>query len=145
MPPFVLPDETGRMVNPGNHSNRVRRSSLSIAGIGAHGAAFPSTRFLARSRASPLPAPAWAVIWPDREQFAAEMKIDSKAAFPILTDMDNGYAMALNLAIWVGNEINATCPNAAISYRNSRATTPDATYPGYVRRRQGQSRQRAIC
>ena len=44
-------------------------------------------------------------IVPDREQFAAEMKTDSKATFPILSDMDNGYAMSLNLAIWVGEEM----------------------------------------
>ena len=25
--------------------------------------------------------------------------------FPILSDMDNGYAMSLNLAIWVGSEM----------------------------------------
>jgi peroxiredoxin len=46
-------------------------------------------------------------IVPDREQFAAEMKSDGKAAFPILTDLDNGYAMSLNLAIWVGDEMES--------------------------------------
>jgi peroxiredoxin len=44
-------------------------------------------------------------IVPDRQQFAAEMKADSGVRFPILTDMDNGYAMSLNLAIWVGDEM----------------------------------------
>ena len=44
-------------------------------------------------------------IVPDREQFAAEMKRDSKVRFPILSDIDNGYAMSLNLAIWVGAEM----------------------------------------
>ena len=44
-------------------------------------------------------------IVPDRQQFAAEMKTDSGVNFPILTDMDNGYAMSLNLAIWVGAEM----------------------------------------
>jgi len=44
-------------------------------------------------------------IVPDRQQFAAEMKSDARASFPILTDMDNGYAMSLNLAIWVGSEM----------------------------------------
>jgi hypothetical protein len=40
-----------------------------------------------------------------REQFAAEMKQDSNVKFPILSDVDNGYAMSLNLAIWVGSEM----------------------------------------
>jgi peroxiredoxin len=33
------------------------------------------------------------------------MKSDSGVTFPILSDMDNGYAMSLNLAIWVGHEM----------------------------------------
>lgn len=44
-------------------------------------------------------------IVPDREKFADEMKQDSNARFPILTDMDNGYAMSLNLSIWIGEEM----------------------------------------
>ena len=44
-------------------------------------------------------------IIPDREQFAAEMRSDARATFPILSDLDNGYAMSLNLAIWVGSEM----------------------------------------
>ena len=44
-------------------------------------------------------------IVPDRRRFAAEMKDDSGVRFPILTDMDNGYAMSLNLAIFVGAEM----------------------------------------
>jgi peroxiredoxin len=42
---------------------------------------------------------------PDRQQFASELKDVSKAPFLVLTDMDNGYAMSLNLAIWVGEEL----------------------------------------
>jgi peroxiredoxin len=30
------------------------------------------------------------------------MKTDSGVKFPILSDIDNGYAMSLNLAIWLG-------------------------------------------
>ena len=33
------------------------------------------------------------------------MRQDSNVKFPILSDMDNGYAMSLNLAIWVGSEM----------------------------------------
>jgi len=44
-------------------------------------------------------------IIPDRERFAAEMREDCNVSFPILSDMDNGYAMSLNLAIWVGAEL----------------------------------------
>jgi peroxiredoxin len=44
-------------------------------------------------------------IMPDRQQFAEELKTESKARFPILTDIDNGYALCLNLVIWVGTEM----------------------------------------
>ena len=42
---------------------------------------------------------------PDRQQFVSELKSAAKVPFPILTDMDNGYALSLNLAIWLGAEM----------------------------------------
>jgi peroxiredoxin len=44
-------------------------------------------------------------IMPDLQKFTAELKSTSNVPFPILTDMDNGYALSLNLAIWVGAEM----------------------------------------
>jgi peroxiredoxin len=44
-------------------------------------------------------------IVPEGGPFTAEMKFDSHVRFPILSDMDNGYALSLNLAIWVGAEM----------------------------------------
>ena len=44
-------------------------------------------------------------IMPDREQFAAAFKSDADLHYPVLTDMDNGYALSLNLAFWVGAEL----------------------------------------
>ena len=44
-------------------------------------------------------------IMPDRQKFIAELKSQSNVPFPILTDTDNGYALSLNLIIWVGAEI----------------------------------------
>jgi hypothetical protein len=39
---------------------------------------------------------------PDRQKFVADLKRQSQVPFPILIDADNGYAMSLNLTIWVG-------------------------------------------
>ena len=39
------------------------------------------------------------------QKFTTWLKADAKVPFPILTDMDNGYAMSLDLAIWVGEEM----------------------------------------
>jgi peroxiredoxin len=44
-------------------------------------------------------------IMPDRQQFVSELKSAAKVPFPILTDMDNGYALSLNVAIWIGAEM----------------------------------------
>jgi peroxiredoxin len=104
MPPFTLPDDNGRLV--------------SLKDMLAHGPAVVTfhrghwcpycrisinTLAKAQGRIDALGARMVAIV-PDRQQFAAEMKSDSGVNFPILTDMDNGYAMSLNLAIWVGAE-----------------------------------------
>jgi peroxiredoxin len=44
-------------------------------------------------------------IMPERQKFAAEFKASTRYPFPVLTDLDNGYAMSLNLAIWVGPDL----------------------------------------
>jgi peroxiredoxin len=44
-------------------------------------------------------------IMPETQAFAGRFKSDSAAPFPVLTDLDNGYALSLNLAIWLGAEI----------------------------------------
>jgi peroxiredoxin len=44
-------------------------------------------------------------IMPDRQPFTAQARQIAQAPFPILSDLDNGYALSLNLAIWVGGEM----------------------------------------
>ena len=44
-------------------------------------------------------------IMPEMQQYAEKFKAESGAPFPVLTDLDNGYALSLNLAIWLGTEI----------------------------------------
>jgi peroxiredoxin len=105
MPPFVLPDETGRIV---------RLADLLASGpavITFHrGHWCPYCRLSIRTLAQAQGRIAarggsMVAIVPERQQFAAEMKGEAGAAFPILIDMDNGYAMSLNLAIFVGDEL----------------------------------------
>lgn len=105
MPVFVLPDETGRMVGL---ASLLERGPAIVTFHRGHWCPWCriSINTLARAQSRIAAAGASMVaIVPDREQFAAEMKSEAKAAFPILTDMDNGYAMSLNLAIWVGDEM----------------------------------------
>jgi peroxiredoxin len=105
MPLFVLPDEAGRLVSL---ASLIGRGPAIVTFHRGHWCPWCRISINTLSRAQARIAAAGAsmvAIVPDREQFAAEMKADSKAACPILTDMDNGYAMSLNLAIWVGTEM----------------------------------------
>ena len=43
-------------------------------------------------------------ISPETHQYGAELKSYANAPFPVLADVDNGYALELNLLFWVGDE-----------------------------------------
>jgi hypothetical protein len=42
---------------------------------------------------------------PEQQQFGSAFKADAGLDYPTLTDIDNGYALSLNLAIWIGDEL----------------------------------------
>ena len=105
MPPFVLPDERGRLVSL---KDLLAQGPAVVTFHRGHWCPYCrisiNTLAKAQPRIEALGARMVAIV-PDRQSFAAEMKSDSGVSFPILTDMDNGYAMSLNLAIWVGGEM----------------------------------------
>jgi peroxiredoxin len=105
MPPFVLPDESGRLVSL---KDLLAQGPAVVTFHRGHWC--PYCRISINTLAKALPriealGARMVAIVPDRQPFAAEMKSDSGVSFPILSDMDNGYAMSLNLAIWVGDEM----------------------------------------
>jgi len=105
MPLFVLPDETGRLVSL---KDMLVRGPVVVTFHRGHWCPYCrisiSTLVRAQPRIEALGGRMVAIV-PDREQFVAEMREDCNVNFPILSDMDNGYAMSLNLAIWVGAEM----------------------------------------
>jgi peroxiredoxin len=105
MPTFVLPDENGKLVSL---KDLLARGPAVVTFHRGHWCPYCrisiSTLVKAQPRIEALGAHMVAIV-PDREQFAAEMREDCNVNFPILSDMDNGYAMSLNLAIWVGSEM----------------------------------------
>jgi peroxiredoxin len=105
MPLFALPDENGRVVAL---SDLIAQGPAIVTFHRGHWCPYCRISINTLARAQPrieaLGARMVAIV-PDRQSFAAEMKHDAGARFPILTDMDNGYAMSLNLAIWVGAEM----------------------------------------
>jgi peroxiredoxin len=105
MPAFALPDEQGRLVTL---NDLLRDGPAVVTFHRGHWCPYCriSMNTLAQAHGEITRRGAQMVaIVPDRQPFAAEMKADSNVRFPVLTDMDNGYAMSLNLAIWVGTEM----------------------------------------
>jgi peroxiredoxin len=105
MPPFTLPDENGRLIGL---KDLLARGPAVVTFHRGHWCPYCrisiNTLAKAQPRIEALGGQMVAIV-PDRQQFAAEMRQDSNVNFPILSDIDNGYAMSLNLAIWVGSEM----------------------------------------
>jgi peroxiredoxin len=105
MPPFMLPDEGGHLVTL---PALLERGPLAVMFFRGHWCPYCrisiNTLAKAQTRIEALGARMVAIV-PERAPFAAEMKLDSGVRFPILSDMDNGYALSLNLAIWIDGEM----------------------------------------
>jgi peroxiredoxin len=105
MPTFVLPDERGDLVSL---ASLLRVGPLAITFHRGHWCPYCriNTKALAEAQTKIAAEGAQIVaIMPDRQQFAATFKSEAKVRYPVLTDIDNGYALSLNLAIWVGAEL----------------------------------------
>ncbi len=102
MPPFVLPDENGRLVGL---AELLRGGPVIVTLHRGHWCPYCrisiNTLARARTRMEALGAQLVAIV-PEKARFTGEMKSDAGVTCPILSDMDNGYALSLNLAIAVG-------------------------------------------
>ena len=105
MPPFYLPDEHGRVVSLGELT---AGGPVAITFHRGHWCPFCRISINALVRAHEQVAATGGqivAVMPERQQFVSDLRATSKAPFLVLTDMDNGYAMSLGLAIWVGDEM----------------------------------------
>ena len=105
MPPFLLPDETGQMVSL---DELLDRGPVAVTFHRGHWCPYCRININALAQAhKELTADAGQIIaiMPDLQKFVAEFKSQSNVPFLILTDADNGYALSLNLTIWVGAEM----------------------------------------
>jgi peroxiredoxin len=103
--PFVLPDATGQMVSL---EELLDRGPVAVTFHRGHWCPYCRINInalVAAQRTLPASEGQIVAIMPDRQKFVAELKLQSNVPFPILTDMDNGYALSLNLTIWVGAEV----------------------------------------
>jgi len=100
-----MPDEEGHIVTL---DDLLRRGPLAMSFHRGHWC--PYCRINTRALAEALDQIAsdgtyMTAIMPERQQFAASFKSEAGMDYPVLTDIDNGYALSLNLAIWVGDEM----------------------------------------
>ena len=105
MPPFVLPDESGRLVAL---SSLIERGPVAVMFFRGHWCPFCRLNVRAVIQALDRIAEAGGriiAIMPEVQAFSRKFKEESGAPFPVLTDLDNGYALSLNLAIWLGTDI----------------------------------------
>lgn len=105
MPPFLLPDETGQLVSL---ASLLDAGPLAVMFYRGHWCPYCRLNVHAVAQAMHrLEAVGGKVvaIMPETQPFAETFKAEAKVPFPVLTDLDNGYALSLNLAIWLGTEI----------------------------------------
>ncbi len=105
MPPFILPDETGRLVSL---DALLEKGPVAVMFYRGHWCPYCRLNVRAVIQAHDrITASGGQVvaIMPELQAFTEKFKSDSGAPFPVLTDLDNGYALSLNLAIWLGTEI----------------------------------------
>ena len=107
MPPFLLPDESGRLVSL---DACLAHGPVAVMFFRGHWCPYCRLNvravIQARQRIDATGGGIIAIM-PELQPFTQRFKGDSGASFPVLTDLDNGYALSLNLAIWLGHEIQA--------------------------------------
>src|SRR4051812_1768801 len=105
MPSFMLPDESGRLVAL---SSLLESGPVAVMFFRGHWC--PYCRLNVRAVVQALDSiesmgARIVAIMPETQEYTQQLKAEAGAPFPILTDLDNGYALSLNLAIWLGAEI----------------------------------------
>lgn len=122
MPNFVLPDERGQLISL---DSLLEKGPVAVTFHRGHWCPYCriNTRALAQAQERiAAEGGQVAAIMPDREHFTAELKAESDAPFPILTDFDNGYAMSLGLAFWVGEEMQKLMTSAGWDVSRSQGS-----------------------
>jgi peroxiredoxin len=112
LPNFVLPDLAGRLV-----ALEALLSDGPVVVVFLRGHWCPYCRITAAALGEVAQTAAVlgariVAITPESRQFARQLDADTASAFPILADLDNGYALSVNLAIWVDDAMSSLIAGA---------------------------------
>lgn len=110
MPGFMLADETGRLTSL---DELLAEGPLAIVFVRGHWCPYCRLNAIGLAEIEARLKPTRLVaISPERQAFTAALKAESGANFPFLTDLGCGYALSLNLAIWVDERMAALIAGA---------------------------------
>jgi peroxiredoxin len=107
MPDFLLPDQDGHLTS----LHELLRSGPAVISMN-RGHWCPYCKLDLRALAAAAPeirrmGARVVSIMPETTQFTKKSAVDIEAPFPILTDVDLGYALSLGMVYWVGAELKA--------------------------------------
>lgn len=105
MPDFLLPDDQGRLVSL---ASLLEKGPTAVMFHRGHWCPYCRMNVGALVRAKQQIAAKGGqvvIITPENQQYAQMFKLETAAPFPVLTDVDNGFALSLNLAIWLGPDL----------------------------------------
>ena len=101
LPGFLLPDDNGRLVSL---KDVLARGPAAITFLRGHWCPFCRLHAHALARIEERVNSTGGqliAITPERQVFTRQQKAEAGSAFMMLSDIDNGYALLLNLAIWI--------------------------------------------
>src|SRR5260370_40646973 len=132
MPDFMLPDEGGRLVRL---TDLIEKGPVILSFHRGHWCPYCRLNAVGLAEIAPEVERLGAqivAISPEKGRYSAELKAYARAPFPVLADIDNGYALELSLLFWVGHEKREALPAGGFAiapYQGTEAWTPPVPAP----------------
>jgi peroxiredoxin len=110
MPDFLLPDDRGKLVSL---AKLLEVAPVIVAFHRGHWCPYCRLNAVGLAEVQDEVKPVQiAAISAETQKYTREIKAEAGAHFPFLTDFGNGYAMSLNLAVWVDDAMSSLIAGA---------------------------------